>query len=111
MLIPAVGQLSRPAVPDLPGVFRGPALHTARWDPTVSIDGRRVAAGSTPLDVRVNVAHAYDSELQTRLAGSVWTACQSWYRTATGRIVTNWPGPAGEYGRLTARLRRSDYGD
>ena len=39
ILIPAMGQLSRPAVPDLPGAdtFAGPRLHTARWDP----DARR----------------------------------------------------------------------
>ena len=72
---------------------------------------RRIAAGSNPLAVRVARAHAYDTELQARLAGSVWTGCQSWYRTATGRIVTNWPGLAGEYARLTARLRPGDYED
>jgi hypothetical protein len=39
----------------------------------------------------------------------VWTGCQSWYRNAAGRIVTNWPGMAAEYRRRTARLRRADY--
>ena len=36
VLVPAVGQLSRPVVPVLPGAerFAGPAMHTARWDPT-----------------------------------------------------------------------------
>jgi cation diffusion facilitator CzcD-associated flavoprotein CzcO len=70
---------------------------------------RRIAAGAGPLEVRPEVAAAYDSELQQRLAGSVWTACQSWYRTPAGRIVTNWPGPAGEYARRTAHLDPADF--
>jgi cation diffusion facilitator CzcD-associated flavoprotein CzcO len=71
---------------------------------------RRLAAGAAPLEVRPEVAAAYDAELQGRLAGSVWTACRSWYRTASGRVVTNWPGMAGEYRRRTARLRPADFG-
>jgi cation diffusion facilitator CzcD-associated flavoprotein CzcO len=70
---------------------------------------REIATGDGPLDVRAEVAAGYDAELQSRLAGSVWTACRSWYRTASGRIVTNWPGMAGEYRRRTARLRRDDF--
>jgi cation diffusion facilitator CzcD-associated flavoprotein CzcO len=70
---------------------------------------RRIAAGSGPLDVRPEVAAAYDTELQRRLAGSVWTACRSWYRSPSGRIVTNWPGRAAEYRRRTARLRPADF--
>ncbi|SCG34546.1 flavin-containing monooxygenase [Micromonospora coxensis] len=71
---------------------------------------RLIAAGGPPLDVRADVAAAYDAELQRRLAGSVWTGCQSWYRTPGGRVVTNWPGLAGEYRRATARFRPADYG-
>lgn len=70
---------------------------------------RLIAAGGAALDVRAAVAAGYDADLQRRLAGSVWTACQSWYRTATGRIVTNWPGTAGEYRRRTARLNPADF--
>ena len=68
-----------------------------------------LAAGAPPLDVRPEVAAAYDAELQSRLAGSVWTACSSWYRTPSGRVVTNWPGMAGEYRRRTARLSLGDF--
>lgn len=70
---------------------------------------RRIAAGAAPLDVREDVAATYDAELQRRLAGSVWTACHNWYRTASGRVVTNWPGTAGEYRSRTARLRPGDF--
>jgi hypothetical protein len=71
---------------------------------------RLVAAGGPPLEVSPSLAADFDAEMQRRLADSVWASCQSWYRTAAGRIVTNWPGLAGEYRRRTARLRPSDYG-
>ncbi|TDB89563.1 NAD(P)/FAD-dependent oxidoreductase, partial [Micromonospora fluostatini] len=49
VLVPAVGQLSRPLLPALPGAdrFRGTALHTARWDATLRLDGARVAVVGT----------------------------------------------------------------
>jgi cation diffusion facilitator CzcD-associated flavoprotein CzcO len=49
VLIPAVGQLSRPVVPALPGAerFEGPALHTARWREDVPIDGKTVGVIGT----------------------------------------------------------------
>jgi cation diffusion facilitator CzcD-associated flavoprotein CzcO len=62
-----------------------------------------------PLDVRPEVAHAYDDEVQRRLSESVWVTCSNWYRTATGRVVANWPGMAQEYGRRTRHLDRADF--
>jgi len=48
-LISAVGQLNRPQLPDIPGreTFAGPAMHSAQWDPTVDLAGRRVAVIGT----------------------------------------------------------------
>jgi hypothetical protein len=69
---------------------------------------RAIEAGG-PLDVRDDVAGAYDAELQRRLRGSVWTSCTNWYRTAGGRVVTNWPGLAAEYRRRVRRLDRADF--
>jgi 4-hydroxyacetophenone monooxygenase len=44
-LITAVGQLNRPLIPDLPGLndFAGAKFHTARWDHSVDLRGKRVA--------------------------------------------------------------------
>ena len=41
----AVGQLNRPSFPDLEGrdTFAGPSFHSAAWDHTVELAGRRVA--------------------------------------------------------------------
>jgi cation diffusion facilitator CzcD-associated flavoprotein CzcO len=43
-LIGALGQLNRPALPDIPGrdSFAGPAMHTARWNSSVDWAGKRV---------------------------------------------------------------------
>jgi 4-hydroxyacetophenone monooxygenase len=44
-VISAVGQLNEPNFPAIPGLdtFAGPSLHTARWQPDVDLEGRRVA--------------------------------------------------------------------
>jgi cation diffusion facilitator CzcD-associated flavoprotein CzcO len=44
-VIAATGVLSQPKLPDIPGVadFAGTTLHTARWDDTADLTGKRVA--------------------------------------------------------------------
>jgi hypothetical protein len=59
--------------------------------------------------VRPDVASAFDTEMQQRLGNSVWTECRSWYRTADGRIVNNWPGLMREYRRRTAEFDVTEY--
>ncbi|TNH30285.1 NAD(P)/FAD-dependent oxidoreductase [Micromonospora orduensis] len=109
------------AVPGFPNLFLmyGPNTNTGNTSVIYFLEAqaryiaqavRLLAAGGPPLEVRPEVAADHDAEVQRRLAGSVWTACRSWYRTASGRIVTNWPGMAAEYRRRTARLDPADYG-
>ena len=49
ILVTAVGQLSQPLVPDLPGLdtFTGRAFHSARWDHELDLRNRRVAVIGT----------------------------------------------------------------
>ena len=49
ILISAVGGLSTPAIPEIPGLerFAGPVFHSARWDHTVDLAGKRVAVIGT----------------------------------------------------------------
>lgn len=44
-VISAVGQLNRPSMPPIAGIdrFQGPLFHTAQWDPSVELKGKRVA--------------------------------------------------------------------
>lgn len=55
-VITATGQLNRPHVPDIAGrdEFTGPQFHTARWDHSVDLTGKRVAmigAGATGFQI------------------------------------------------------------
>lgn len=45
VLVCAVGQLNRPAIPNLPGLdtFEGKTVHTATWDADTAMAGKRVA--------------------------------------------------------------------
>ncbi|OBK20570.1 4-hydroxyacetophenone monooxygenase [Mycobacterium asiaticum] len=49
VLVPAVGQLSRPALPDIAGLetFGGPSFHSAQWRHDVDLTGKRVAVLGT----------------------------------------------------------------
>ena len=48
-LVCATGQLNRPSMPDIKGIddFTGPWFHSARWDNTVDLRGKRVAVIGT----------------------------------------------------------------
>ncbi|MCH8161589.1 MAG: NAD(P)/FAD-dependent oxidoreductase [Chloroflexi bacterium] len=48
-VISAVGQLNRPKLPDIAGreTFSGPAFHSAQWDHSVDLAGKRVAVIGT----------------------------------------------------------------
>jgi cation diffusion facilitator CzcD-associated flavoprotein CzcO len=60
-------------------------------------------------EVRRAVADAHDAEIQARLDEGVWTDCSSWYRTASGRVTTNWPGLVREYQARTRVAALADY--
>ena len=49
VLVMACGGLSRPAIPELPGLssFAGKVFHSARWDHSFSLTGKRVAVIGT----------------------------------------------------------------
>ncbi|MCG7632814.1 NAD(P)/FAD-dependent oxidoreductase [Gordonia McavH-238-E] len=48
-LISAVGQVNRPSIPEIEGsdTFTGLALHTAAWDPSIDVTGKRVVVIGT----------------------------------------------------------------
>ncbi|TGD71301.1 NAD(P)/FAD-dependent oxidoreductase [Mangrovimicrobium sediminis] len=61
VFISAVGILNRPRIPAFPGLdtFKGPAFHSARWDHSVDITGKRVAligTGATGIQVGPAIA-------------------------------------------------------
>jgi cation diffusion facilitator CzcD-associated flavoprotein CzcO len=61
------------------------------------------------LDVRADVQNTFNHEVQQRFRDTVWTTgCTSWYKTADGKVINNWPGFTFSYRRAT---RRPDLGD
>jgi len=61
VVIAAAGRLRDPKLPDIPGMdsFAGPSFHTARWDTSVSVTGKRVCligAGSSGVQVLSAIA-------------------------------------------------------
>jgi cation diffusion facilitator CzcD-associated flavoprotein CzcO len=69
----------------------------------------QVAAATGSVAVRPEAAERFDAEVQERLAASVWGGCDSWYRDASGRVTTNWPGTVVEYKARTAHLDLADF--
>ncbi|MEE3064490.1 MAG: NAD(P)/FAD-dependent oxidoreductase [Actinomycetota bacterium] len=60
-LITAVGQLNRPQIPDFAGAdtFAGPSFHSAAWDHSVDLSGKRVAligAGASGFQIAPAIA-------------------------------------------------------
>lgn len=60
-VITAVGQLNRPCIPDFEGAdtFAGPAFHSAAWDHSVDLTGKRVAligAGASGFQIAPAIA-------------------------------------------------------
>jgi 4-hydroxyacetophenone monooxygenase len=65
VMITAVGQLNRPSIPNIAGLadFAGPKFHTARWDHSVALAGKRVAmigTGASGMQVGPSIAPIVD---------------------------------------------------
>jgi cation diffusion facilitator CzcD-associated flavoprotein CzcO len=62
------------------------------------------------IDVRPDVQNAFNRRIQRRFRDTVWTTgCTSWYMTADGKIVNNWPGFTFAYRRATRRPDPRDF--
>ena len=63
------------------------------------------------IEVRPEVQESFNTELQGRMEGTVWTAggCSSWYLDANGRNSTLWPGSSWSFRRKTRRFDPADY--
>ncbi|MCW2784546.1 MAG: Cyclohexanone monooxygenase [Marmoricola sp.] len=68
-----------------------------------------VAPTGGSIVVRPDAEERFDAEMQGRLAGGLWAGCDNWYRDATGRITTNWPGTVTEYQARTATVDLDEF--
>ena len=53
----------------------------------------------------------YNTQLQEDLAKTVWAdpACNSWYKTADGRITQNWSSHTRDFAKAVEEVKRTDY--
>jgi cation diffusion facilitator CzcD-associated flavoprotein CzcO len=66
--------------------------------------------GFAAVAVRPEVQAVSNAALQNRIRDSVWNAgCDSWYKTASGKITNNWPGTAHAYRRATRRFDPDEF--
>jgi cation diffusion facilitator CzcD-associated flavoprotein CzcO len=74
------------------------------------IQGLGARPGRT-MNLRPDVQRAYNIDIQARIGQTVLVDanCHSYFRTATGKVTTQWPGHLLEYRRRTRRVRVSDY--
>lgn len=67
-------------------------------------------ANAQRIEVRQQVAEAFDTELRAALARSVWhTGCTSWYVDENGHNPNQWPWTSTTYRHRTARIDPSAY--
>lgn len=69
----------------------------------------RLAGRRGYLDVRPDVEQRYNEQISADLEQTVWTQCDSYYRSPTGRIVTQWPHSELDYAKATWRIRSRDW--
>ncbi len=67
--------------------------------------------GARSMAVRAGRLRAYNEMVQRRIAKTVLVhpSCHSYFRTASGKVTTQWPGFMSEYRWRTRRVRNSDY--
>ncbi|GFG93920.1 flavin-containing monooxygenase [Mycobacterium bourgelatii] len=69
----------------------------------------RLARRGGYVDVRPEAERRFNDELSADLERSIWTRCDSYFRSPSGRVVTQWPYTELEYARRTWRLRPRDW--
>jgi cation diffusion facilitator CzcD-associated flavoprotein CzcO len=65
---------------------------------------------SQRVEVRRPVMQAFNESLQDVLKTTMWAGgCTSYFRSASGRITTQWPFPSWRYWALTRRFKTADF--
>ena len=62
------------------------------------------------MDVKAERLRRFSTDVQERLAKSVWeSGCHSWYLDSHGRNTINWPGFTFTYRHETQEVNPADY--
>jgi cation diffusion facilitator CzcD-associated flavoprotein CzcO len=69
----------------------------------------RLARRGGFIDVHPDVERRFNEHISAELEQTIWTRCDSYYRSPSGRIVTQWPHSELDYARATWRVRSGDW--
>ncbi|HKV21522.1 MAG TPA: NAD(P)/FAD-dependent oxidoreductase [Mycobacterium sp.] len=69
----------------------------------------RLARSGGFVDVRQGAEREFNDRIAEELEQTIWTRCESYYRSSSGRIVTQWPRSELDYAKATWRLRPRDW--
>jgi cation diffusion facilitator CzcD-associated flavoprotein CzcO len=69
----------------------------------------RLARSGGFVDVRQGAEREFNDRIAEELKQTIWTRCESYYRSSSGRIVTQWPRSELDYAKATWRLRPRDW--
>lgn len=69
----------------------------------------RLARRGGSLEVKPEAERRFNAQLSADLERTIWTRCNSYFRSPSGRIVTQWPYTELEYALRTWRLRSRDW--
>src|SRR4051812_35751874 len=88
VLVTGMGPLTEPKIPDLPGLdsFEGPVVHSARWDHSVELEGKRVASVGTGASA-IQYVPAIAPEVQQL---HVIQRTPPWVMPHSGRPISKW---------------------
>jgi cation diffusion facilitator CzcD-associated flavoprotein CzcO len=88
VLIAAHGFLSEPSVPHFDGIetFAGQVMHSAQWDPSYDVSGKRVAVVGTGASAVQIVPRVHDQAAQL----SVFQRTAAWILPHRGRTIRDW---------------------
>ena len=105
VLVCATGQLSRPRLPDVAGrnSFAGPQFHSAEWDHSVSLDGKRVVVvggGASAIQVVPAIADLTDHLTVVQRSPSWIVNKYDWTQGRLERAISRVPALLRAYHRL-----------
>ena len=67
---------------------------------------RMMRTGATAIEVKPRWANRYHRWLQSKMQGTAWTVSNNYFKSETGKIVTQWPYSPLTYSALTKTLGR-----
>jgi cyclohexanone monooxygenase len=65
--------------------------------------------GMVTIEVRRDVHDAYNAEIQAAMAGTVWLACDNYFRDPNGKVVTQFPYSGKTFADKLHSLTRDDF--